>query len=145
MDSRRSGCVCRESMTADSSSTPTWSPEKERSFVPPRLRAFACIGSRSTARSESKEGNPGAKTSTQSFGFFLSLPFHRLDSTRLDSTRLVFSFRSSSAGIVEQVSDEEADEYYHSRPRGSRIGAWASAQSRPIESREELMGAFRCV
>ena len=29
-------------------------------------------------------------------------------------------------GLVEQVSNEEADEYYRSRPRGSRIGAWAS-------------------
>ncbi|WP_299867677.1 pyridoxamine 5'-phosphate oxidase [uncultured Hoeflea sp.] len=41
-------------------------------------------------------------------------------------------------GAVEQVSDAEADEYYVSRPRGSRIGAWASKQSRPLESRFAL-------
>ena len=41
-------------------------------------------------------------------------------------------------GAVEQVSAEEADEYYQSRPRGSRIGAWASKQSRPLESRFAL-------
>ncbi|MCB1478639.1 MAG: pyridoxamine 5'-phosphate oxidase [Rhodobiaceae bacterium] len=41
-------------------------------------------------------------------------------------------------GPVSPVSDEEADTYYASRPRGSRIGAWASAQSRPLESRFAL-------
>ncbi|HVI90804.1 MAG TPA: pyridoxamine 5'-phosphate oxidase [Dongiaceae bacterium] len=41
-------------------------------------------------------------------------------------------------GPVEIVSDAEADEYYHSRARASQIGAWASQQSRPLESRFEL-------
>ncbi len=41
-------------------------------------------------------------------------------------------------GKLEQVSDIEADEYYQSRPRGSRIGAWASKQSRPLESQFSL-------
>ncbi len=41
-------------------------------------------------------------------------------------------------GEVEVVSDAEADEYFYSRPRGSRIGAHASKQSRPLESRFAL-------
>ncbi len=41
-------------------------------------------------------------------------------------------------GEVEVVSDAEADEYYQSRPLGSRIGAWASRQSRPLEGRFAL-------
>ena len=41
-------------------------------------------------------------------------------------------------GEVEVVSNETADEYFNSRARGSRIGAWASKQSRPLESRFAL-------
>jgi len=41
-------------------------------------------------------------------------------------------------GPVEQVSDAEADAYYASRARTSRLGAWASKQSRPLESRFAL-------
>lgn len=41
-------------------------------------------------------------------------------------------------GPVEEVSDEESDAYYASRRWESRVGAWASAQSEPLASREAL-------
>ncbi|HXH03385.1 MAG TPA: pyridoxamine 5'-phosphate oxidase [Candidatus Competibacteraceae bacterium] len=46
-------------------------------------------------------------------------------------------------GTVERVDAEESDAYFHSRPFGSRIGAWASDQSRPIVDRTELEARVR--
>jgi pyridoxamine 5'-phosphate oxidase len=41
-------------------------------------------------------------------------------------------------GVVERVSEEESAAYFATRPRSSQLAAWASAQSRPLESRAEL-------
>ncbi|MFT5144493.1 MAG: pyridoxamine 5'-phosphate oxidase [Rhodothermales bacterium] len=41
-------------------------------------------------------------------------------------------------GVVEPVSREQATVYFHSRPRGSQIGAWASRQSRDLAARTDL-------
>lgn len=46
-------------------------------------------------------------------------------------------------GIVKKLTDAENDEYFHSRPKGSRIGALASPQSSVIESREWIDNAYR--
>ena len=41
-------------------------------------------------------------------------------------------------GLVSKTSEQESDEYYSSRPEGSKLGAWASPQSQVIESRNWL-------
>ena len=56
---------------------------------------------------------------------------------------LVFHWKSLRrqvciTGTVEAVSDDEADTYFATRPRGAQIGAWASDQSQPMEGMFEL-------
>ena len=46
-------------------------------------------------------------------------------------------------GMVSRVSEEESDAYYRSRPLGSRLGAWASEQSRPVGVRATLEERLR--
>ncbi len=43
------------------------------------------------------------------------------------------------SGTVARISRKESEAYFRTRPRGSRIGAWASRQSEPLPSREELL------
>jgi pyridoxamine 5'-phosphate oxidase len=44
----------------------------------------------------------------------------------------------SIAGLVEKIPAEMSDDYFHSRPRSSKLGAWASHQSEKLTSRDEL-------
>ena len=60
---------------------------------------------------------------------FAALQFHWVELERV--VRIV--------GLVEKVSDAEADAYFHSRPLDSRIGAWASPQSEVISGRTVLV------
>ena len=46
-------------------------------------------------------------------------------------------------GVIEPVSPQEADAYFATRSRGSQIGAWASSQSRPLQSSEDLADHHR--
>ncbi|WP_221798067.1 pyridoxamine 5'-phosphate oxidase [Oceanobacter mangrovi] len=45
-------------------------------------------------------------------------------------------------GRVEKIDREQAAAYFHSRPRESQLGAWASSQSRPLANRSELETRF---
>jgi pyridoxamine 5'-phosphate oxidase len=45
-------------------------------------------------------------------------------------------------GLIQKISAKQSDEYFKSRPEASRIGAWASPQSRVIESRDWLDEKF---
>jgi pyridoxamine 5'-phosphate oxidase len=48
-----------------------------------------------------------------------------------------------SEGRVQKVSRQESEAYFNSRPRESQIGAWASSQSRVLNSRKDLMDKYK--
>ena len=63
-----------------------------------------------------------------------------VSSTAIRKAALVFYWKSLNRqirirGPVEKVTTQEADAYFASRPKQAQIGAWASQQSRPLESR----------
>jgi len=99
------------------------------------------------------DGRPSARTvllkSFDERGFVFYTHLHSRKGRELDANpraALLFLWRSlREAGIqvriegaVETVDDHEADLYFASRPRLSQIGAWASAQSEALDSRQEF-------
>jgi pyridoxamine 5'-phosphate oxidase len=97
-----------------------------------------------------EDGSPSARTvllrgvSDQGFAFYTDYT-SRKGRALIAHPRaaLVFPWYSLHrqvlvTGAVQKVSEEDSDEYFHSRPRGSQIGAWASDQSQPIDSRAHL-------
>ncbi len=103
-----------------------------------------------TLSTATKTGIPSARilllreATNQGFSFFTN--YHSRKGTELqENERACISFfwpelerQVIIDGKVEKLSDHESDEYFFSRPRGSKIGAWASPQSKVLKGREEL-------
>ena len=99
------------------------------------------------------DGRPSARTvllkSFDARGFVFYTHLHSHKGRELEANpraALLFLWRSLHAagiqvrieGVVEVVGDDEADDYFASRPRLSQVGAWASAQSETLESRDDF-------
>ena len=98
-----------------------------------------------------KEGNPNVRMvllkdfNDKGFVFYTNLNSPKSEAL-LNNPKASMCFHWKSLlrqirifGTIESVSDEEANEYYNSRKYGSRIGAWASKQSKILKNREELL------
>jgi pyridoxamine 5'-phosphate oxidase len=78
------------------------------------------------------------------FVFYTNLESQKgLELAENPKAALVFHWKSLKrqvriSGVVEPVSDLDADDYFASRARGAQIGAWASDQSRPMKSQFDL-------
>jgi len=96
------------------------------------------------------QGKPSARivllkgVDSRGFIFFTNYDSRKgQDLARNPNAALVFYWgeqerQVSVAGEVEKLPVPESEAYYHSRPRGSQIGAWASAQSQPVADRTVL-------
>lgn len=103
-----------------------------------------------TLATANADGIPSARTvllkefDAQGFVFFTNYDSQKgKDLAGNPHAALVFHWREMGrqiriAGTVQRTSAEESERYFHTRPRGSQISAWASQQSQVIESREEL-------
>ena len=97
-----------------------------------------------------KDGRPRARVvllknlDEAGFTYFTNYDSAKVQETNLnENASLTFFWRGLERqirveGKVEKISKEESDEYFMSRPEGSRIGAWASPQSQEIKSRSEI-------
>ncbi|MHA1107696.1 MAG: pyridoxamine 5'-phosphate oxidase [Alphaproteobacteria bacterium] len=118
-----------------------FSQAKEREPDVPDAMTLATVDS---------EGRPSARlvllkgVDQRGFVFYTNTESQKADDLAVNPrAALVFHWKSQRrqvriSGTVEPVSDEEADAYFATRPRGAQIGAWASDQSRIVEGAFEL-------
>jgi pyridoxamine 5'-phosphate oxidase len=98
----------------------------------------------------SGEGRPSARTvllkglDERGFVFYTHPQSRKADELAANPyCALVFPWHAMERqvrieGTASKLPADEVDAYFASRPRGSQLGAWASQQSQPVESREEL-------
>lgn len=103
-----------------------------------------------TLATTTPQGHPSARIvllkswDRQGFVFYTNLESRKSDEIRANPhVALLFHWKTRKRqirieGTATQVSDAEADAYFETRPRLSRIGAWASDQSRPLPERKLL-------
>ena len=103
-----------------------------------------------TLATAGKNGKPSARIvllkgfTKEGFLFFTNYESHKAEELKENPQAcLVFFWKDLERqvrieGLVEKISTAESDEYFNSRPAGSKIGAWASPQSKIIASRKIL-------
>lgn len=96
------------------------------------------------------DGRPSARTvllkhlDERGFAFYTNLQSRKGDELAANPRcALVFPWHAMERqirveGMADKLSTDEVEAYFHSRPRESQLGAWASQQSQPVPSREEL-------
>ncbi len=140
----------------ESSQIPDDPIETFRSWLDDAVRAGLPEPTAMTLATASPDGRPDARivlfkglSGPDGFAFFtnyLSRKGRELDANPYAA--LVFHWASLKRqvrveGRVERVPGEESDAYFHSRPRGSQIGAWSSPQSQVIPDRQTLLDLVR--
>ena len=103
-----------------------------------------------TVVTATSDGKPSARTillkglDRRGFVFYTNKQSRKADELATNANVFLLFFWKSLGrqirieGTGEHVTDAEADAYYATRPRISRLGAWASEQSRPLATRTEL-------
>jgi pyridoxamine 5'-phosphate oxidase len=113
--------------------------------------------SRAALATVSADGRPSVRfvlvkqVDERGFAFFTNFESRKARDL-LDNPKAALAFHWSSTeeqvrveGVVVRMSNAESDAYFATRPRGSQLGAWASAQSAPIANQAELLANLHAV